>query len=172
MNESNPDALEKPRTQNEGGEPKQDLPQLPVPRKLYIAALIEKPKVTELTSSVLNETAFQVKVLEWECRAGEDASAGVLTSRGTLLSKQLDKLPAPPDLTLADLRKKLARFSSMLVQKALIHRKRVQNAYSFLTSRSLRSTIHKFCTPTGMTVSDETTTFSEYLRLEVSIKIY
>lgn len=110
VDEINTKPLGKVQKLDADNKPEQEPPKL---RKLYVAAPAEVPVTKETTSSILSEPAFSVKVLEWEVQSGDNAKAGVLTSRGTVLSKQFDKTPSPPELTLAELRLKLSKLPSM-----------------------------------------------------------
>ncbi|KAF2839889.1 hypothetical protein M501DRAFT_1015973 [Patellaria atrata CBS 101060] len=120
----------------------------PIERKVYM--ICPSPKSEESSqpaSSVLEKGDFLLNVLEWEIepqKKGEiSEKEGVLRSRGTVQSTTLGEKKIV-DVTLAGLRKKLAKSSPM----------------------SLSSRLHKFCTSTGVTVTDETMTFSSYLKLD------
>ncbi|KAG8530618.1 uncharacterized protein KY384_004656 [Bacidia gigantensis] len=113
---------------------------VPIPCRLFVS----RPGLTaanDPTTSLL-DGSFSMKIMEWQTKSGEEAKSG-LTSSGTMLSQQLGTKPAAKDLTLAQLRTKIRQVTSM----------------------STSAKIHQFCTPSGSTVADDTTTFADYLRL-------
>ncbi|KAF2014344.1 hypothetical protein BU24DRAFT_463141 [Aaosphaeria arxii CBS 175.79] len=125
------------------GQQEQKKPEEPKPlitRTLYIMLGKSKPKT--VLSSLLEGKSFSIKIIRWD--AGDNGS-GTFVSRGTLLAKDLGEAD-PKTINLAALR-------------IILSKNEIMSAYP---------SKHKFCTPTGVTVGKEETTFSEYLDIEES----